>query len=231
MVDIHCHILPGVDDGPKDWPTTLEMCRIAAEDGIQHIVATPHASPRYAYNREKYQLVLEELQAQVPQLKFTLGCDFYVSYDNIDELARNPEQYTIDGTRFLMAEFSDFGLPSQFKDQIFQIHCTGVTAIITHPERNPICAEYRNLAAELVDMGCLLQITGDSLLGAWGRANRKIAEKYLSDGLVSIIASDAHDPRRRVPGLSKAFKAAAKIVGREEAERMVNANPRAIVGG
>ncbi|MBV8135454.1 MAG: exopolysaccharide biosynthesis protein, partial [Deltaproteobacteria bacterium] len=183
MVDIHCHILPGVDDGPKDWSTTLEMCRMAINDGIQHIVATPHASPRYPYDRERHQASLEELQTKVPGLKFTLGCDFYVSYDNIDALVQNPQRYTIGQTRYLLAEFSDFGLPAQFKDQIFQLHYAGVTTVITHPERNPICTEYHDLTAQLVDMGCLIQITGDSLLGAWGRVARKAAEKYLGDGL------------------------------------------------
>jgi protein-tyrosine phosphatase len=230
MVDIHCHILPGVDDGAKDWPTTFEMCRIAYEDGIRHIVATPHANNWYSYSREQHQASLNELQARVPELTFTLGCDFNVSYENVEALRRNPHEYAIGNSRFLLAELSDYGVPIHLKDYIFQIHCLGLTTVITHPERNAICAQYPEFAAELVGMGCLLQITGGSLLGSWGRGARKLAERYLAQGLVSVIASDAHEARRRAPVLAKARKAAAKIIGNESASLLVEANPHFILG-
>jgi protein-tyrosine phosphatase len=228
MVDIHCHILPGVDDGPPDWATTLEMCRLASDDGIRHIVATPHANSRYAYNREQHQILLNELQTKVPQLTFSLGCDFHVSYENVETAIAYPRRFSIGESRFLLAELSDFGTPAQMKELLFRLHCAGFTTVITHPERNPILAQYRTLAAELVDMGSLLQITGDSLLGAWGRGTRKLAETYIKEGLVSVISSDAHDTRRRIPVLSKARKAAAKLVGEAAAQQMVETNPQAI---
>lgn len=231
MVDIHCHILPGVDDGAKDWPTTVEMCRIAIKDGITHLVATPHASERYAYSREQHWTALLELQERVPELTFALGCDFHLSYENIESLRQYPQHYTIGNSRFVLTELSDFGIPDHIKQYLFQIHCLGLTTVITHPERNGIFAQYPDLAAELVDMGCLLQITGSSLLGTWGRGARKLAERYLAEGLVSVIASDAHDAKRRTPTLSKARNAAANIVGSEAASQLVEANPWWIVAG
>jgi protein-tyrosine phosphatase len=229
MVDLHCHILPGIDDGAKDWDTALEMCRIARQDGITHIVATPHANAQYAYNRAGHQAVLDELQAKFPDLTFSLGCELHLSYENVEAVLQNPHHYTIGDSRFLLAELSDYATPAQCKELLFRLHCAGLTTIVTHPERNPILAQYRELALELVEMGCLLQITGDSLSGAWGRTARKLSETYLRAGLVSAIASDAHGTRRRSPVLSKARKAAARIVGDAAAAQLVAEVPRAIL--
>src|SRR4051794_2446287 len=100
MIDLHCHILPGLDDGAKDWPTTLEMCRLARQDGITHIVATPHANARYQSDRRAHQTLLDELQAKVPDLTFSLGCDFQLSYENVAAAVQGPHQFTIGDTCF-----------------------------------------------------------------------------------------------------------------------------------
>jgi len=229
MLDIHCHILPGVDDGAKDWDTALEMCRIAQQDGITHIIATPHANAQYSYHRAKHRVVLNELQTKFPDLRFSLGCEFHLSYENVESALQDPDHYTIGDSRFLLTELSDYGTPTQFKEMLFRLHCRGFTIVIAHPERNSILEQYRELAAELVAMGCLLQITGDSLYGAWGRTARKLSEDYLVAGLVSFISSDAHDTRRRPPTLSKARKAAAKIVGDIRAARLFAEIPDFII--
>jgi protein-tyrosine phosphatase len=229
MLDIHCHILPGVDDGATDWAAALEMCRIAEQDGITHIVATPHANAQYSYDRAKHQVVLEELRSKFANLRFSLGCEFHLSYENVEAALKDPHHYTIGGSRFLLVEMSDYRTPTQLKELLFRLHCRGLATIIAHPERSPILAQYRELAAELVGMGCLLQITGDSLWGAWGRTARKQSEAYLEAGLVSVISSDAHDAHRRPPTLSKARKAAAKIVEDINAARLVDEIPDFII--
>lgn len=225
MLDIHSHILPGIDDGAKDWDTTIEMCRIAQQDGITHIVTTPHANAQYSYDRTKHQVLLDELQPKFPNLQFSLGCEFNLSYENVEAALQNPHLYTIGDSRFLLAELSDYGTPTQCKELLFRLHCRGLTTVIAHPERNAILAQYPGLGAELVAMGCLLQITGDALYGAWGRTARKQSESYLKAGLVSFVSSDAHDTRRRPPILSKARKAAAKIVGDSSAARLFSEIP------
>ena len=112
MVDIHCHILPGIDDGSKSWEMTAEMCRLAVEDGITHIVATPHCNDRYEYNRERFTEMLGQLHdAANGELSFSLGCDFHFSYDNIQDALENPRRYTIGDSQYLLIEFSDFGIP------------------------------------------------------------------------------------------------------------------------
>jgi protein-tyrosine phosphatase len=113
MVDIHCHILPGIDDGSDSWETTLEMCRIAADDGITHIVATPHANEEFMYSRNGHGKLLSELQARVPSLKFTLGCDFHMSYENIEDALLDPAPFAIGDTKYILVEFNNFSPPQQ----------------------------------------------------------------------------------------------------------------------
>jgi protein-tyrosine phosphatase len=229
MVDVHCHILPGVDDGSKSWDMTLDMCRIAKKDGITHVVATPHANSRFPFDRERHAELLQELQERIPDIEFSLGCDFHTSYENIRDAERNPGRYTIAASQYLLVEFSDFQTRAQMADILFHLHSAGLETIITHPERNPVISEYRDLPEQFVSMGARLQITADALLGKWGGRQRKTCETLLRKGLVSVIATDAHEPHRRKPVLSEAREAASQIVGWATAIRLVDQNPRAII--
>ncbi len=117
MFDIHCHILPEVDDGPKSWEVAIEMCRMASADGITHMVATPHANDRYTYDRNYLRGILLQLQARVgasPQL--SLGCDFHLSFENLERALEQPHDYTIGDTNYLLVELSNFSVPIQVSD-------------------------------------------------------------------------------------------------------------------
>ncbi len=229
MTDVHCHILPGVDDGAKTWDMTLDMCRIAKQDGITHIVATPHANNRYPYHREWHAEHLERLREKVAGIQFSLGCDFHTSYENVKDAERNPGRYTIAGGQYLLVEFSDYQTPMQMADILFRLHSAGLETIITHPERNPVISEYPDLPEQFVSLGARLQITADAVVGNWGRQQKKTCETLLRKGLVSAIATDAHGPRWRKPVLSAAREAASRIVGRSAATRLVVQNPQAII--
>lgn len=229
MIDIHSHVLPGIDDGSRSWEMTLEMCRMAKEDGTTHIVCTPHANFEYDYNRESHTALLEELKTKFPEMEFSLGCDFHLSYDNVEDAIKNPRRYTIGNTRYLLIEFSDFNIPPSTPDILFQLHSAGMVTIITHPERNPVLARKPDLVRQFVEMGALVQVTANSLTGFWGKIPQKTAELLLKNGLVHFIASDAHSLRSRPPLLSAARKAAARIVGERGAECLVVDNPRAVV--
>jgi protein-tyrosine phosphatase len=230
VVDIHSHILPEVDDGPKSWDVSVAMCRAAAADGITHMVATPHANDRYHYDRQYLQgLVarLQELVGDSPQL--SLGCDFHLSVDNVQDALANPTRYVIEGTRFLLVEFSNYGVPPQTSEYFFKLGSCGMTPIITHPERNPILRESPQQVLEWVEQGCVVQMTGSALTGFWGDRTRKAALWLLEHQAVHVLATDAHDTEKRVPILSTARDAAAQICGAEIAEAMVEGNPRAII--
>jgi protein-tyrosine phosphatase len=230
VVDIHSHILPEVDDGPKSWDVSVAICRAAAADGITHMVATPHANDRYHYDREYLKGLLARLQQLVGDApKLSLGCDFHLSYDNIQDALAHPTRYVIEGTRYLLVEFSNFSISEQTTDYFFKMGSCGITPVITHPERNPILRETPQRVLEWADQGCVVQMTGSALTGFWGDRTRRAALWLLEHRAVHVLATDAHDLEKRVPILSTARDAAASICGKDVAEALVEANPSAII--
>jgi protein-tyrosine phosphatase len=230
VVDIHSHILPEVDDGPKSWEVCVAMCRAAAADGITHIVATPHANDRYHYDREYLQGLVAQLQQLVgDKPKISLGCDFHLSFENIQDALTRPTRYVIDGTRYLLVEFSNYSVPQQTTDSFLKFGDCGITVIVTHPERNPILRENLQRVVEWAEQGCVIQMTGSALTGFWGERTRRAAQWLLEHQAVHVLATDAHDMEKRVPILSTSRDAAAEICGAEIAAALVDANPRAIV--
>ncbi|MGC1450680.1 MAG: CpsB/CapC family capsule biosynthesis tyrosine phosphatase [Candidatus Sulfotelmatobacter sp.] len=230
MVDIHSHILPEVDDGPKTWDVSVAMGRAAAADGITHMVATPHANDRYHYDREYLQGLVAHLQQLVGDTpKLSLGCDFHLSYENIQDALTHPTRYVIEGTRYLLVEFSNYSVPQQTTDSFLKLGDCGITVIITHPERNPILRESLQRVVEWAEQGCVIQMTGSALTGFWGERTRRAALWLLEHQAVHVLATDAHDLEKRVPILSTSRDAAAEICGEDIAEAMVEGNPRAII--
>ena len=230
MIDIHCHILPEVDDGPKSWETAEAMCRMAAQDGIQHMVATPHANDRYFYAREYLLNLLEILQQRIGDIpKLSLGCDFHLSYENMKSALEAPERYSIGQSRYLLVEFSNFSIPPQVDEWFTQIHERGITPIITHPERNPIVQQTPQRVLDWVELGCAVQVTASAMTGSWGPRARQTAEGLLREKAVHFLASDAHDTERRPPILSEARMLIAKEYGKELAEALVETNPGAVI--
>jgi protein-tyrosine phosphatase len=237
VIDIHCHLLPEVDDGPRSWDVSVEMCRMAVADGITHIVATPHANDRYAYDRSYLSDLLDQLRERLRQdglsteLKLTLGCDFHLSFENLERVLSQPQFYTIGETNYLLIELSNYSVPINLSECFTRLGDCGVTPILTHPERNPILQQSPQRIVEWAEQGCLIQVTASALTGFWGERPEIIARWLLDRSAVHILASDAHETRRRVPNLSAARIVAEKIVGAEYAEALVESNPGAIVKG
>jgi len=232
VIDIHCHLLPEVDDGPRSWEVAVEMCRMAANDGITHTVATPHANERYAYDRVYLTGLLAQLQDKIgPSLRLSLGCDFHLSYENLERVLDQPHTYTIGETSYLLVELSNYSVPIQLTDCFVRLGDRGLTPILTHPERNPILQQSPQRILEWAEQGCLMQVTGSALTGFWGERPEIIARWLLDRSAVHILASDGHDTKRRVPILSQARAVAEKIVGAEYAQALVEVNPAAIVNG
>src|SRR5215467_2742171 len=232
MVDLHCHLLPNVDDGPRSWDVCLQMCEMARADGIEHIVATPHANDEFRYDRDKLTGMLEELSQKVSgSLQLSLGCDFHLSYDNLVDALKNPSRYTISGTSYLLVELSDFSVPPSVSQSLRRLIAAGIIPIITHPERNPTLRANRNRVLEWVEDGCLVQVTANSLTGGWGRQAQETAEWLMTHSAVHVLASDAHGVGSRPPILSEALHAAEKILGKPAAKALVCDTPRAIIRG
>lgn len=150
MIDLHCHILPGLDDGATSWEMAAEMYRIAAEDGIRHIVATPHANDRYVYDRAHCEQSLERLKAFGDSIDFSLGCDFHCSFENIEDAVRRPYRYTIGTSNYLLVEFSNFSALAVMGQVLFRLASSGLVPILTHPERNTALLEGPEKVLDLV---------------------------------------------------------------------------------
>jgi len=230
VVDIHSHILPEVDDGSKSWETSVAMCRIAAADGITHQVATHHANDRYHYDRAYLQNLVAHLQQLVGNaITLSLGCDFHLSYDNLQDVLANPARYTIEGSQYMLVELSNYSIQQQITDCFTQLGDRGITAVITHPERNQILRENLQRVAEWAEQGCVTQVTGSAITGFWGERVRRAAQWLIEHDAVHVLATDAHDTEKRVPILSTARDAAAEICGEDIADALVEVNPQAIV--
>jgi protein-tyrosine phosphatase len=230
VVDIHSHILPEVDDGAKSWDIAVAMCKMAAADGITHQVATPHANDRYPYDREYLQGLVAYLQGLIgPVPELSLGCDFHLSYENVQAALADPSRFAIGSTHYMLVELSNYSVPPQTTDSFLRLGDRGMTVVITHPERNPILRESPQRVVEWAEQGCIIQMTGSALTGFWGERVRRVAQWLLERNAVHVLATDAHDLEKRIPVLSTARAAAAEICGEDVAEALVEGNPRAII--
>lgn len=230
MIDIHSHILPEVDDGPKSWELSEAMCRMAAEDGIEYMMATPHANDRYFYDRPYLTGLLAQLQQRIgDRPKLGLGCDFHLSFENMQNAMATPEKYSLAGGRYLLVEFSNFNIPPQIDIWLSQMCEREVTPVLTHPERNPILQKNLDRVLKLVQAGCAVQLTASALTGSWGDRASESARWLLKKRAVHFLATDAHDVTRRPPVLSAAREVVAKEFSKEMADALVEVNPGAVV--
>lgn len=235
MIDLHCHVLPGFDDGAADWLTAVKMCRMAAQDGITCIVATPHVYRGLfpTPSMEAIENAREELRnlckkGLIENLELLIGSDCHLHAELAENL-REGRVPTINGGRYFLLEPPSDNIPPHMDHFLFDILLAGVTPIITHPERNRVFTRQPELLHHLVEGGAYAQVTAASLVGGFGSSVRKTAEEMVGLGLVQMIATDAHDPERRPPVLSEARRVAAEIVGEDLATRMVEEVPRAVI--
>jgi protein-tyrosine phosphatase len=203
---------------------------MAAQDGIEHVVATPHANERFHYNRQHLASHLEYLRVLVgPTPRLTLGCDFHLSYDNLKQVLISPESFTIEDSHYLLVELSNYSIPSQISECFTKMADIGITPVLTHPERNPILQQSKDRVLQWVDQGCVVQMTASALTGAWGQKVSRAAEWLLERDAVHVLATDAHDTQHRIPLLSAAREKVAKLCGDDVAQALVDDNPRAVV--
>ena len=236
MIDIHHHLLPGLDDGARDLETSLAMVEMAIADGITHIVCTPHASHHYPFDPERNAALFAELQDQVhsrfgDHMTLGLGCDFHLMFDNIEDAQRNPTRYTINGHGYLLVEFPDSTISPNTAQTFYQLSLSGMTPIVTHPERNLILARHPERMAEWLRTGALIQITASSLTGRFGLQAERAANWLLDHDWVHFLATDAHNTVSRPPQLHPSFELLTERYGVAMAERLCSVNPRAAFYG
>jgi len=232
MIDLHCHILPGLDDGPGTMEESLQMAEAAIADGITHVVATPHASGRYAFDFVAVRRLRDELQARTgDRLKIATGCDFHLNPENLRALRRDASPFCINQRDYLLLEFNEVSIPPAMDQTLHEIQLSGLRPIITHPERNAILRTRPERLRRWVRRGCYAQVTGGSLTGTFGPVAQKISADWIREGLIHFVASDAHNTRARPLKLQPAYNAVVDQFGEEKARALFQDNPLAAFEG
>jgi protein-tyrosine phosphatase len=241
VIDLHCHILPDIDDGPRTWEESLEMARMAVEDGIRIIVATPHLFRKKMVDLKelnhkavilrKVREFQERLDAGQIPLKILPGCDCPLSLEALELLEADQVLTINDGKRYLLLEMPENSVPPATPDVCFRLQAQGITPIITHPERHAVFLHTPDKLLRFLDLGCLVQMTAGSLTGVFGRRVAKASQAMVKNRYIQLIATDAHSTGRRPPVLSQAVAHLKRLLGEETALAMVTAIPEKIING
>ncbi len=233
MIDLHCHLLPGIDDGPLSLDVSLAMARCAVDDGIGFIACTPHIYPGlYENDRPGIEAAVESLRralagAGIP-LQLGVGADTHL-VPGLLEGIRAGRVPTLCGSRYLLLEPPHHVAPPRFTEEVFSLMAAGIVPVITHPERLSWIESHYDRICEAQRQGAWMQLTSGALTGRFGRRPKYWAERMLDEGRVHILATDSHHIDKRPPLLAEGREAAARRLGAEEARRLVLDRPRAIL--
>jgi protein-tyrosine phosphatase len=232
MVDIHSHILYGVDDGARTLDDSLALLRAAAAHGTTDIVATPHANSSFPFDPTTLASRYSELaQIHTGLPRIHRGCDFHLSVANIHHALEDSTPYTVNGGPYLMVELPEL-FQSTAMDEVFrQFTNKGVICIITHPERNPVLQRSPDILQRWVRDGCLAQLTAMSLTGGFGPTASAAAWQFLRAGHAHFVASDAHDTQYRPPHLDDARALLDQQIGPDLSTLFFVDHPRAVIEG
>jgi protein-tyrosine phosphatase len=236
MIDLHTHILPGLDDGSSDIDESLAMAQVAYEDGIHTIVATPHVLPG-AFNNDKNKILSavaglnQTLKEQDIAVDILPGAEYYLESDLPLKLSQGELLTINDNGRYLLVELPSAFIPEYTLQILYEIQLQGVTPIIAHPERNAGFIRRPTTLQELISRGVLAQATSASITGLFGKRVKQTAYSFLKQGLVHLVSSDAHSANGRAPLLSQARKEIEQHLGSNLARQLVIQNPCSIAEG
>lgn len=233
MIDLHCHILPGLDDGAPNLSVALEMARAFVADGVSVVACTPHILPGLYHNDgPQIRLATAKLQEELTKanipLKLVTGADNHITPTFVAELGSG-HLLSIGDTRYVLVEPPHHIAPPRLEDMFFDLMVAGYVPILTHPERLSWIEAHYPTMRRLAEAGVWMQLTAGSLAGTFGRRPRYWSERMLDEGCAQILATDAHDVSRRPPNLRQGRELAAKRVGDAEADQMVIARPRGVL--
>ena len=232
MIDIHHHCLPEVDDGPNAWDEAVEMCRIAAEEGIEAIVATPHVL------RGRWRTApIDELQERIATLRekagdtprLHLGSEYFFAHDIAEVLKAGNAIVPLAGSRYVLFELAANNVPPLIEQPLYRMQLDGWIPVIAHPERNVVFQSHPQLLVDLIAHGARTQLTAGSLTGAFGTEARRAAEAWVQRGMIHFLATDAHNTTKRTPRVREAIAVLRDVAGDEVAEALTVKNPRAVI--
>jgi protein-tyrosine phosphatase len=235
MIDLHSHILPGLDDGARNLQESLKIARMAEKDGIEKMVATPHLF-RGEFIKEDFSII-EKKQFQLSnalkennlRIEILTGAEVHISHNLISHLKRNRKHLTLNKSSYMFVEFPSDHVFSGVKNLFFELMSEGITPIVAHPERNSVFVNNPSLLYELIQMGALSQANSGSFSGLYGKTAEEAVLRFLELNLIHFIASDCHNTRSIVPYLSDAVINTEMIIGNEKARALVKDNPQAVL--
>lgn len=233
MIDLHCHLLPAIDDGAVDLETSLAMARMAVADGIRITACTPHIMPGVYDNRgPDIRAAIVRLQQALDEndipLKLVTGADVHIAPDLVDGL-KTGRVLSLNDSRYFLFEPPHHIAPPRLEQLAFDVMAAGYLPIITHPERLTWIENQYDIFRQMVHGGAWIQITAGALTGRFGRRPKYWSETLLDEGLVHILATDAHNLRNRCPNLSEARDLVAERLGEQAATDMVITRPQAVL--
>ena len=238
MIDIHCHLLPGIDDGPRDLDESIAMARLAVKNGITHAVVTPHVHPGRYFNTAKSiasacDSFREELIKRDIPLQLGFAGEVRLGPEIMQLVARDeiPFYGEVDGYQVMLLELPHSHVPPGSDKLVRWLLDQKIRPMIAHPERNKGIMTTIDMIQPFVEMDCLFQLTAGSVAGQFGEPARRCAVQLLERGVVTVLASDAHNLQYRPPRLSDGVNVAAAIVGEKQALRLVSEKPRKLVAG
>jgi protein-tyrosine phosphatase len=232
VIDIHHHCIPGVDDGPAELGEAVAMCRMAADEGIDTIVATPHVlrgrwpeTPRAELERR-----FAELQTAVgTSPRLLLGSECFFGHDIAELMEGGNSILPLAGSRYVLVEFASNAIPPMVEQPFYRLQLGGWTPVIAHPERNVVFQAKPELLAQLIAHGARAQVTAGSLVGDFGEKAQRAATAWVQRGLVHFLATDAHNTTKRPPRAKAAIAALRELAGDEVAEALTYGNPRCVI--
>lgn len=232
MIDIHHHCLPGVDDGPREWSESVALCRMAAEEGIETIIATPHVlRGRWrTAPRAELEAKLAELQEKVgdtPHL--VLGSEYFFAHDMPDVLAAGESIVPLAGGHWVLVELASNAVPPMIEQPFYRAQLEGWSIVLAHPERNQVLQSKPELLVSLIRLGVRMQVTSGSITGEFGREAQRCALDWLRRGYVHFVATDAHNTVKRPPRVREARARVAELIGEDVTDALFVHNPRAIL--
>lgn len=234
MIDIHTHILSETDDGARSLDESIEMCRLSSEDGVEVIVATPHAhdSVHKTHDPALLRDKVDELNRRLGgRPRIELGCELRFTHDVVRQVCLSKTAPTLAGGPYVLVEFPHTVVPPGSERVLFELLSNQIRPVIAHPERNHSLMAEPERFYELIEMGVLGQADTGSFTGQFGKKVKQTVEIMLENGLLHIVASDCHNTRNRLPGMSAAVAEIARLVGDDYAKAMADANPRAVIEG
>lgn len=236
MIDIHSHILPGVDDGPQTLEESLRILKKAADEGVKTIVTTPHVLDGPSENyfqriRNTFNVIKHALISDKIPIKIVWGAEVFIFHDLAQKIKGNKELTINMANKYILLELPVQEIPPFTEQTVFELLLQGIVPIIAHPERYLEIQKNANKLFDLVQKGVLTQLNSGSLTGRYGKKAQKTAKRLLTNNLIYMIGSDVHSTFNGYCSLSQGVNRAAELIGMRKARQMVTSIPARVIRG